>query len=242
MGETRNNFKQALSEMLGIGAEKSAAEPAESEIVQPKEDFASDIKIDPIEPPAAPIEPPVPTPELKFWDEPPQSPYGAPYSERLEETYISQDTVIRGDIESGSNLRIKGKVAGNIACENNIMLFGNVDGNLIARDALVDGGQVMGNLDMRGNLTIQRDARVKGDLNCNNLDLDSAVNGNLRALHKTVFHPNATMVGNISTQSFVVEEGALIEGYVSMKEMQNTISSVDIDQQEPASDDYQGEE
>lgn len=218
MGETRNNFKKAMSEMFGFGEDNAPAEQVQAEITPPKEEPipAAEVK------PAAPLGTPNLSPdELKFWNE---TPFRAPEVEQIDETYISKDTVIRGDIESGSNLRIRGKVAGNIACDHSILLSGKIDGNISAKDALVDGGQVMGNVDMRGNLTIQRDARVRGDLNCSNLDLDSAVNGNLRTLHKTVFHPNAAVVGNIATQSFVVEEGALIEGYISMKEMQKTIN------------------
>lgn len=232
MGEIRDNFKKAMSEMFGVGADAPDAAPSRElnpteQAVQaavnasggnvPQKPVAVPLSVEPKpEPAVAPenvqTEPakPQPTPFM-----PPQV-----VETRTEETYISKDTVICGDIQSGSNLRIRGKVAGNIACDNDVMLSGKLEGNLAGKNAFVDGGQIVGNVDVRGNLRVQNDSRIKGDLQCSNLELDSAVSGNLHTAHKSVFHANATVIGNIATQTIVVEEGAMLEGYVSMKNMQ----------------------
>lgn len=224
MGEIRDNFKKAMSEMFGVGAEDTTP-------TQPTKEPAKEVAQPAMEPEVAPVaapqrpdfaaktvvpEPaPVPAPQVPF--APPQ------VSPTVEETYISKDTVITGDIKSGSNLRIRGQVAGNIVCDSDVKLYGKLDGNLTGKNALVEGGQIVGNVDVRGDLRVQSAARIQGDLQCANLDLDSEVNGNLRTQHKSVFHANATVVGNIATQTIVVEEGAMIEGYVSMKDMQSMV-------------------
>lgn len=225
MGEIRNNFKKAMSDMFGVGAEQDTpnqqSAPVEVNTPNPT----------PTEPTTAPTKPDPELPKIE-----PQKPqvtpsFSLPEVESVEETYISKDTVICGDIQSGSDLRIKGKVAGNITCDNNVMLSGKLEGNLAGKSALIDGGQIVGNVEMRGDLRIQHDARIKGDLQCSNLDLDSVVDGNLRTQHKTVFHANATVIGNITTQTFVVEEGAMIEGYISMKDMQSRVGRPNLDRE-----------
>lgn len=226
MGEIRDNFKKAMSDMFGVGgaAPEPEANPTEQAVQQAIKQAAAPAKVEPPTPaPAvepAPVSRPV-TPAPAPTPTPTPAPFVPPVTEVVEETYISRDTVICGDIQSGSRLRVRGKVAGNIVCENDVVMSGQLEGNMTGKNALVDGGRIVGNVDVRGDLRVHNAASIKGDLQCSNLDLDSAVDGNLRAQHKSVFHANATVIGNIATQTIVVEEGAMIEGYVSMKEMQS---------------------
>lgn len=219
MGETRNNFKKAMADVFGLdkGTAESAGTPSPAaqqpaaaaepktvpETPAPEADFWQ----------APDYQPPKVEPELQLWTESAARPQETKMS---DETFISESTVIKGDIESVASLYIKGKVTGNIACDNNILLSGNVDGNMTAKDAFVDGGQVRGNMDMRGDLVVQHNARITGDITSNSLDLDSTVEGNTKTQRKAVIRANASISGNLTTQSLVVEEGAIINGYVSM--------------------------
>ncbi len=219
MGETRNNFKKAMADVFGLdkgtvetaGMPSSTAQPAPAapepktvpEPAAPEADFWQ----------APDYQPPKAEPELQLWTDSAARPLETKMS---DETFISESTVIKGDIESVASLYIKGKVTGNITCDNNILLSGKVDGNLAAKDAFVDGGQVRGNMDMRGDLVVQHNARITGDITSNSLDLDSTVEGNTKTQRKAVIRVNASVSGNLTTQSLVVEEGAIINGYVSM--------------------------
>lgn len=252
MGELRDNFKKAMSDMFGVGAEQEApkanveptreATPTEKAVEAaikasqnaPRKPVAPVVEETPAEKQAEKKQTEPELPKINatqsvtdFSEEKPEPARSGglllDMQEPEEATYISKSTTIVGNIQSGSDLHIKGKVVGDIDCDSDVKLWGKLEGNLSGKSGLVQGGQIVGNVEMRGDMYVADDAHIKGDVQCNNLDLNSAVDGNLRVQHKSSFRANATVVGNITTQTLVVEEGAMIEGYISMKDMRNRV-------------------
>lgn len=246
MGEIRDNFKKAMSDMFGVGGEQGTPEtkatndatPTEiavQEAIKAAQTATPKVAVPAVEK-AAPIElPEIPvaqtaggtvSPEPFKVDVPLQ---GTEAATPTDFTYISKDTTIVGNIQAGSDLHIKGKVMGDVACDSDVKLWGKLQGNLSGKSGVVQGGQIVGNVEMRGNMYVADAAHIKGDVQCSNLDLNSTVDGNLRVQHKTRFRNNATVVGNITTQTLVVDEGAMIEGYISMKDMQSRLGRPNFD-------------
>jgi len=92
---------------------------------------------------------------------------------------ISEDAVIKGDIECKGDIRIDGKLIGNVHCQSKIILGekGVVEGNLNGQHADVLG-KVQGNIRMSGQLNLNGQATVHGDVHVAKLKIDSTVTFN----------------------------------------------------------------
>lgn len=92
---------------------------------------------------------------------------------------ISEDAVIKGDIECTGDVRIDGKLIGNVHCQSKIILgeHGVVEGNLNGQHADVLG-KVQGNIRMSGQLNLNGQAIVHGDIHVAKLKMESTVTFN----------------------------------------------------------------
>lgn len=78
---------------------------------------------------------------------------------------IGRGTVITGDINSASNLRIEGEINGNITCQDTITIAasGIVKGNVSAKTVIL-GGKITGNLDIREKIMIESKGVINGEI------------------------------------------------------------------------------
>lgn len=78
---------------------------------------------------------------------------------------IGRGTVITGDINSASNLRIEGEIQGNINCQETITIAatGIVKGNVSAKTIIL-GGKITGNLDVREKIMIESKGVINGEI------------------------------------------------------------------------------
>lgn len=92
---------------------------------------------------------------------------------------ISNDAVIKGDIECSGDIRIDGKLVGNVKCQSKIILgeHGVVEGNLNGQHADILG-KVQGNIRMSGQLNLNGQAIVHGDIHVAKLKMESTVTFN----------------------------------------------------------------
>ncbi len=81
-------------------------------------------------------------------------------------------------------------------------------------------GSFEGRLDARGSLTIGENANVKADIRADRLIVAGKVNGNIIALTSLSVVPPAVIHGNIRTPVLSVDEGAILEGQISMANLQ----------------------
>jgi cytoskeletal protein CcmA (bactofilin family) len=89
---------------------------------------------------------------------------------------ISSDAVIKGDIQSQGDIRIDGKLIGNVQCNAKIIVGkeGRVEGNLIGSQAEILG-YVKGSIKMSGQLNLNEQAVVHGDVHVSKLKMDNTV-------------------------------------------------------------------
>lgn len=92
---------------------------------------------------------------------------------------ISEDAVIKGDIECSGDVRIDGKLIGNVHCQSKVILgeHGVVEGNLNGQHADILG-KVLGNIRMSGQLNLNGQAIVQGDIHVAKLKMESTVTFN----------------------------------------------------------------
>jgi cytoskeletal protein CcmA (bactofilin family) len=132
-----------------------------------------------------------------------------------ELTVISKNTVVEGNIRSFANMDIEGNIRGDIETTKNIELNGKVIGNLTCNNAQMLTSQIQGNIRMKGNILMGRDTLLIGDLVSTYAKVNGKVKGNLEIGGKAELKSDAVIFGDISASTITVDDGAIIQGYVS---------------------------
>jgi len=132
-----------------------------------------------------------------------------------ELTVISKNTVVEGNIRSFANMNIDGNIRGDIETTKNIELNGKVIGNLTCNNAQMLTSQIQGNIRMKGNILMGRDTLLIGDLVSTYAKVNGKVKGNMEVGGKAELKGDAVIFGDISASTITVDDGAIIQGYVS---------------------------
>ncbi len=77
-------------------------------------------------------------------------------------------------------------------------------------------GSFTGEIQSEGTLIVGKDAKVEGQITVGQLILSGQLTGEILAGRKIVMHKTANLVGSIDTPILVIEEGAQLEGDVTM--------------------------
>lgn len=98
-------------------------------------------------------------------------------------------------------------------------------------------GNFVGEVDSEGTLVVGQEAEVQGAIRVNQLVLSGRVRGEVVARGKVVLHRTANLVGSLATPVLVVEEGAVLEGSITM----GTLESAPETQPETSAASYETE-
>ena len=132
-----------------------------------------------------------------------------------ELTVISKNTVVEGNIRSFANMNIEGNIRGDIETTKNVDLNGKVIGNLTCNNAQMLTSQIQGNVRMKGNIVMGRDTLLIGDLISTYAKVNGKIKGNIEIGGKAELKGDAVIFGDISASTITVDDGAIIQGYVS---------------------------
>jgi len=80
-------------------------------------------------------------------------------------TSIGYGTVIRGELESQSDMRVDGEIHGDLTCHGKLIIGpkGLVDGRVICDNAIVQG-KFSGSISVHESLEVQQSAEMKGEI------------------------------------------------------------------------------
>lgn len=132
-----------------------------------------------------------------------------------EITVISRNTVIDGNVRSFANMSVDGNVKGNIETTKDIDLNGKIVGNIACNNAQMRTSQIQGNIQMKGNAYMERDTLLIGDLTSTYANINGKIKGSLDITGKAELKSDAVVFGDISASTIQVNDGAIIQGYVS---------------------------
>ena len=132
-----------------------------------------------------------------------------------ELTIISANTIIDGNVRSFANMSIDGDIKGNVETTKDIELNGRIVGDVTCNNANMIVSQVQGNVLLKGNVEIGRDTLLIGDLTSGFASINGKVKGNVEISGKAEFKADAVIFGDISASTITVDDGAIIQGYVS---------------------------
>lgn len=169
--------------------------------------------------PTAPTKPPLSRPTA------PQ-PVDTPYFETEETTIISRNTIIDGNIRSFANITVEGSVKGDVQITKNANLSGKVVGDLECNNATMLGSSMQGNVNSKGQVKMDRDSLILGDINAQYLDLNGKIKGNIEVGGKAEFKTDAIIFGNINASTITVLDGATIQGFVNTTFLQEVATNI----------------
>ena len=149
-----------------------------------------------------------------------------PYFETEETTVISRNTVIDGNIRSFANITIDGSVKGDVKITKNINISGKVVGDIECNNSTMIGASMQGNVLSKGQVQVDRDSLLLGDIAAQYLDLNGKIKGNIDVGGKAEFKTDAIILGNITASTITVLDGATIQGYVNTTFLQESSSSI----------------
>ncbi len=92
-----------------------------------------------------------------------------------------------------------------------------VNGKLVFEGSTTIEGEIEGEIQVHGDLTIGERALIKGKIVATSILIRGKVTANVHAEKKLEIQPPGVVVGDMSTPSLIIVDGAIIEGHCSMK-------------------------
>ncbi len=103
-----------------------------------------------------------------------------------------------------------------------------IKGELSGSEDLYLDGEVEGSIDLREHsLVIGPNGRIRASIAARELVLHGKVEGNVQATERVELKKSSTLIGDVSTQRIVIEDGAFFKGAIDIpKEPKNDIRKV----------------
>lgn len=92
-------------------------------------------------------------------------------------------------------------ITGDVSCSNDIRIEGNLVGNLVVKGKVVIGATGV----------------IQGEVQCNNCDIEGALEGKITTNELLTFKSTAKINGDITTKKLAIEPGAIFTGTCSME-------------------------
>jgi len=191
--DKKNNMKQAMYEMFGVGSETAA--PAA------KKEEAFEVEAPVVERAAAPE-------KSSFVRTAPMPTATA--------SYIAPGTVMEGTLRATGDVEIAGEFKGDITTDGTVILHSNIEGNLTVSSLNLSGCSLKGDVVANGLVFISVDSKVTGNITAKELQCSGKITGDVKVAENTVLEGTAQVNGNITTGTLAVARGAIIKGGIEM--------------------------
>ncbi len=129
---------------------------------------------------------------------------------------ITDSMTIRGDVICDGNIEMRGKIMGNMVIHGKISVGGCIDGDLSAREIYMESAQINGEVKSEGNIKIEANSVIIGNVHAENIVNAGAVKGDLTVNGAVVLDTSAIVMGDIHSESLQINSGAVMEGVCSL--------------------------
>jgi cytoskeletal protein CcmA (bactofilin family) len=108
-------------------------------------------------------------------------------------SFIGAEVILNGNISGNGDIHLDGVIEGDLSCNSLILgAGGQVKGNIIAEKAVI-GGAVLGTINAT-TLTIEKSARISGDLAYEHVSIEAGAQIDGRMSHRVTLDSNLKLV------------------------------------------------
>ena len=178
--------------------------PAIVEPIKPVEPVVASVK--PVEQPR-PVEP---------------SPFEEPIFQRAEPvkrdkcTYFAAGTSMEGTLRSDSDVEICGNFKGEIASNGKVTIHSNTTSTIAAADLVLIDCNLLGDAVVTGDVSINANSTITGNLRATNVICAGVINGNLNIQSNVTLTETAQIIGDIKTETLTTSRGAKVSGRIDI--------------------------
>lgn len=149
-------------------------------------------------------------------------PVAAPAVPRREEGASSREMnvfteglTIEGNVISETGIVIRGTVKGSVTCRADVEISGEITGDVEGKNVRITGGGVQGDITAGEMLSIDR-SRIKGNLSAMHARINNIIEGDITVRGTLTLQREADIQGNITAAGLSVEEGASMNGRITI--------------------------
>ena len=132
-----------------------------------------------------------------------------------ETTIITPGLKITGDIKSEGSVELLGAVEGNVECKGKLVVSGKITGNTSSAEFFADKADIKGDVESIGSAKIGSGSVIIGNLKASSAVIAGAIKGDIDVQGPVIVDTSAIVLGNIKSKLVQINNGAVIEGYVS---------------------------
>ena len=132
-----------------------------------------------------------------------------------EMNVFTEGLTIEGNVTSETGIVIRGTVKGSVTCRADVEISGEITGDVEGKNVRVTGGGVQGNITAGEMLSIDR-SRIKGNLSAMHARINTSIEGDITVRGTLTLQREADIRGNITAAGMSVEEGASMNGLMTI--------------------------
>lgn len=136
-------------------------------------------------------------------------------TETEEVTTISKGVKLEGNLSSKGSVELLGDVTGDVRCQGKLLVYGTIIGNPSAAEIYANAARIEGNVTSDGSVKIGTGSIIIGNITASSVVIGGAVKGDIDVDGPVIIDSTAVVVGNIKSRSVQLNNGAVIDGYVS---------------------------
>ena len=187
----KNNMKQAMYEMFGVGEEQKE-DALYQEVTEEVAESVSEVDE---------VAENESEKEISFEE---MIEEYAP-TKKIPVSYFAPGTVFEGTLKAVGDVEIAGEFNGDVTSEGNVILSSAVCGNINCSD-----------LKLRNCVDISDDSKVRGNIAASEVRCAGQINGDLNVNGGISLEKTASVCGTIKTVTISMEKGAVIKGGIEM--------------------------
>lgn len=132
-----------------------------------------------------------------------------------EMNVFTEGLVIEGNVTSETGIIIRGTVNGSVACRADVEISGEITGDVEGKNVRITGGGVQGDITAGEMLSIDH-SRIKGNLSATHARINTPIEGDVSVRGTLTLQREANIQGNITAAGLSVEEGASMNGRITI--------------------------
>ena len=127
-------------------------------------------------------------------------------------TYFALGTVFEGTVTSSGDILVDGEVKGEIVSEGKVSIHKMGDMTISAHDLELLGASIKGDITVKGEVIVDKESAVQGNIRSSSIICGGSVMGNLAASESISLGDHAKVVGNINAPIAEINPGARVRG------------------------------